>query len=400
VRLRPGRGLDDDTRMRPRRLCVVTTSRADYGLLYWILRDLRGNPRVRLQLVVTGMHFSARHGRTYQDIRADGFKPAAEVRETVRSDSDRAVAEAIGRITIGTSRALARLRPDLIVILGDRYELLAVAAAATAFRIPVAHLHGGEATEGLIDEPVRNAITKLSHLHLVAAKPYGKRVVSMGEEPWRVRVVGSPGLDHLRRSTLPNGEDVLAEIGAGPAGLRPLFMVTLHPETLSRATSRRHARELVRALATFRARIVVTATNADQEHVSIFRELKKLDRSTNAVKFVSNLGSARYLAILREADVLVGNSSSGLTEAPSFGTPVVNIGDRQKGRLRAANVIDVPASAPQIRSAIRRALTPAFRRRARRARNPYGEPGASSRIAKILSTVRIDERLLRKSSTT
>jgi len=373
-----------------RRIAVVTTSRADYGLLYWVLRELERDPRVRLQLVVTGMHFSREHGSTYRRIRADGFVPAAEVRVDVGAGTEEDIARSTGRMTF------ARLRPELVVVLGDRYELLPVASVATLFRVPIAHLHGGEATEGLIDEAVRHAVTKLSHLHLVAARPYAERVRAMGEEPWRIRVVGTPGLDHLRRTPLPPLAETLARIGLPIHDRRPLVLVTYHPVTLQAGQAARQARALARALAAVPARVVVTAPNADPEYRPIIRALSTLTRSRSEVRFVADLGSAGYLSLLKHADVMVGNSSSGLTEAPSFGLPVVNVGDRQRGRLRAANVIDVEPTAASIGRGVRRALSPAFRRRARAAKNPYGGPGASVRIAKLLASVPLDERLLTK----
>jgi len=291
--------------------------------------------------------------------------------------------------------ALERLKPDLMVVLGDRYELLAATAAATAFRLPIAHLHGGESTEGLIDEAVRHAVTKLSHLHLVAARPYAERLVRMGEERWRVRIVGSPGLDHLARTELPHARDALRHIGM-PDDDRPLLVVTQHPITLHPGESRREAKALARALGRIDARIVITAANADQEHRQVFDALRSLRNSRATVRFVATLGTATYWSLLREADALVGNSSSGLLEAPSFGTPVVNIGDRQRGRLRSANVIDVKPEAAAIERGIAKALTPTFRASARQSRNPYGAAGASDRIVRILTSIPIDRRLLQK----
>jgi UDP-N-acetylglucosamine 2-epimerase (non-hydrolysing) len=370
-----------------RRIAVVTTSRADYGLLYWVLRELQRDRRVRLQLIVTGMHFSPEHGSTYRRIRADGFVPAAEVRVDVGAGTEEDIARSTGRITAGVASAFARLRPELVVVLGDRYELLPVATVATLFRVPIAHLHGGEATEGLIDEAVRHAVTKLSHLHLVAARAYGERVRALGEEPWRIHVVGSPGLDHLRRTTLPPLAKTLAAIGLAIDDPRPLVLVTYHPVTLQPGQAVRQAGALARALAAIPARVVVTAPNADPEYRPVIRVLATLNGSRSEVRSVADLGSAAYLSLLKHADVMVGNSSSGLTEAPSLGLPVVNVGDRQRGRLRAANVIDVEPNAASIGRGIRRALSPAFRRQARGAKNPYGGPGASARIAELLATV-------------
>jgi len=383
----------------PRRIAVVSTSRADYGLLHWVLRGIARSPRAKLQLILMGSHFSPGHGSTHRAVRADGFRPAAEIRVVPRGDSDRAIARSIGRATVAVADAFARLRPDLVVVLGDRYELLAVGAAATIFRIPIAHLHGGESTEGAIDEVVRHALTKLSHLHLVATRSHAARVVSMGEERWRIRVVGAPGLDHLTRTRLPPAREVLAAAGLPADDGRPLLVVTHHPTTLRPGTSGSEAKAIARALATFDARILVTAPNADPEYRSIARALRSADGRRGSVRFVANLGTAAYWSLLRAADVVVGNSSSGLLEAPSFGTPVVNVGDRQRGRPRGANVIDVPPTAARIRAGIAKALSPGFRRTARRAVNPYGGPGASDRIVRILTAEPLGPRLLRKRST-
>ena len=382
-----------------RRIAVVSTSRADYGLLHWILRGLARSPRASLQLILMGSHFSPQHGATHRAVRADGFRPAAEIRVVPQGDSDRAIARSIGRATVAVADAFARLRPDLVVVLGDRYELLAVGAAATVFRLPIAHLHGGESTEGAIDEVVRHALTKLSHLHLVATRSHAERVAAMGEERWRIHVVGAPGLDHLTRTKLPPARDVLAAVGLPADDGRPLFLVTYHPTTLHPGASGSEAKALARAIASFDARVLVTAPNADPEYRSIARALRSIDRRRRDVRSVANLGTAAYWSVLRAADVVIGNSSSGLLEAPSFGTPVVNVGDRQGGRLRGANVLDVPPRAAAIRAGIAKALSPAFRRTARRAVNPYGGPGASERIVRILTAEPLGPRLLRKRST-
>jgi UDP-hydrolysing UDP-N-acetyl-D-glucosamine 2-epimerase len=386
------------SRAGTRRIAVVSTSRADYGLLQWVLRGLERSPRAALQLILMGSHYSAAHGSTYRAVRADGFRPAAEIRTAPHGDSERAIARSVGQATIALADAFARLRPDLVVVLGDRYELLAVGAVATIYRLPIAHLNGGEATEGAIDEAVRHAITKLSHLHLVAARPQAGRVAAMGEERWRIRVVGAPGLDHLARTTLPPAAEVLRTVGLPEDDGRPLFVVTQHPITLRPGASRAEARALARAISSFGARVVVTASNADPEYRAIAAELRAIDARRATVRFAASLGTAAYWSLVRAADAVIGNSSSGLLEAPSFGTPVVNVGDRQRGRLRATNVIDVDATATAIRTGIARALTPAFRRTARRARNPYGGPGASDRIVRILTTEPLGPRLLEKRS--
>src|SRR5438477_1206831 len=268
----------------PRRIAVISTSRADYGLLLWVLRGLEQSPRASLQLILMGSHYSVAHGSTHRAVRADGLRPAAEIRAVPRGDSERAIARSIGEATIALADAFARLRPELVVVLGDRYELLAVGAAATIFRLPIAHLNGGEATEGAIDEAVRHAITKLSHLHLVAARPQARRVAAMGEERWRIRVVGAQGLDHLARTTLPPATEVLRAAGLPADDGRPLFVVTQHPITLRPGASRAEAKALARAISSFDARVLVTASNADPEYRAIAAELRAV-RGRATIRF-------------------------------------------------------------------------------------------------------------------
>jgi UDP-hydrolysing UDP-N-acetyl-D-glucosamine 2-epimerase len=380
---------------RPRRIAVVSTGRADYGPLFWVLKGLADRPECRLQLILMGGHFARGQGSTHRAVAADGFVPAAEIRTPPRGDSDAAIAASIGRSTVALGEALDRLRPDIIVILGDRYELLAVGAAATAFRIPLVHLHGGEATGALIDDAVRNSITKLSHLHLVAAKPYAERVARLGEQKWRIRVVGAPSLDHLAKTALPRAEPILARLGVSSDD-RPLLMVTLHPVTLRRGETVKEAKALAAALRGLPVRAIVTAPNTDNEHRAVLSVLRGASSSTATIRSAASLGTAAYWALMRAADVVVGNSSSGLLEAPSLGVPTVNIGDRQKGRLRGRSVIDVRADPSAIRRGIRRALSPAFKARARTGVNPYGGPGASARIVEIILSEPLDRRLLEK----
>jgi UDP-hydrolysing UDP-N-acetyl-D-glucosamine 2-epimerase len=380
---------------RKRRIAVVSTGRADYGPLSAVLGRLARRPDVTLQLILMGGHFTRQQGSTHRAVRADGFVVSASIRTAPRGDDDLAIASSIGRSVTALGRAFGDLRPDLVVVLGDRYELLAVGVAATTFRIPIAHLHGGEATGAVIDDAVRNAVTKLSHLHLVAAKAYGDRVARLGEARWRIRVVGAPGLDQLTTLPLPPPAEVLRRLGV-PDDDRPLLLVTQHPVTLRPGESAAAAQALARALSRSRVRVVVTGTNTDHESRAVRTALRHAASSTASVSYAPSLGTAAYWSVLRAADAVVGNSSSGLLEAPSFGIPTVNIGDRQRGRLRASSVIDVQASAAAIQRGITRALTPRFRARARRTRNPYGGAGASDRIVEILAREPLDRRLLEK----
>jgi UDP-hydrolysing UDP-N-acetyl-D-glucosamine 2-epimerase len=365
--------------------------------MQWVLRDLMSDQRVRLQLIVAGAHYSRRQGLTFRSILRDGFRPVAQIRSWAAEDEEQ-IASTIGRMTVGFAHAFRRLRPDILLLLGDRSELLAAASAATVFRIPIAHLHGGETTLGATDEAVRNAVTKLSHLHLVSADAHGDVVRHLGEEARRIRVVGAPGLDHLKRTRLPSPQSVLEGLTIPVSDERPLFLVTFHPATLEPGAAEAATKNLLRAIAHFSARVVITAPNTDPEHERIYKLLRKFHSRGTLVRFVATLGAPAYLSVLKVADVVIGNSSSGLIEAPSFGTPVVDIGSRQRGRLRAANVIHVAADAESIRKGIARALTPPFVRAAQKARNPYYRAGSSKRIARILASIPLDGRLLRKNA--
>lgn len=367
-----------------RRIAVVTGTRADYGLLYWLVHDLHAAPDFELQLVVTGMHLMARFGRTVEVIERDGFPIAAKVDLRLEDDSSLAVARAIGTGTAGLADAFTRLQPDWVVILGDRFEALAAACAAFTLRLPIAHLHGGEITEGALDDGYRHAITKLAALHFTAAKPYRRRVIQMGEPSERVYNVGAPGLEHwvrtplLSRSELERALDF--ELG------EPTLLVTFHPVTLDEGSPADQCRELLAALDAFgQARIVFTMPNADPGGAAIIPLLEEyVARHPQRCRLFASLGQQRYLSLLRHVQAVVGNSSSGIIEAPSAGCATVNIGDRQRGRLRAASVIDCAPRRSDIEAAIRRALDPAFRATLREVRNPYGDGHVAARILRVL----------------
>lgn len=379
---------------RPRRLAVLTTGRADYGQLYWLLRGARADRTLRLQLVVTGSHLDRAQGRTVAEIRRDGFRPAAEVPMTPRRDDPEGAALAVARGTAGFARALARLKPDLLVVLGDRFELLAACAAATALRVPIAHLHGGEVTEGVLDEQVRHAVTKLSHLHFTAAEPYRRRVVGMGEDPRRVFNFGAPAVEALRRLTYLDRAELERRLGLSLAP--PVLLVTWHPASLSGAEAASGVEPILRAVARSGARAVITFANADAGGRAVNARVKAFAAGRPGVRAVAALGRTGYLSLMRLCSAVVGNSSSGIAEAPSLKVPTVNAGDRQKGRLKAPSVIDCAPTEAAVLKAIRLALTPAFRRARCRGVNPYGSGRTAERILRVLKTVPLGERLLRK----
>ncbi|MBF0305826.1 MAG: UDP-N-acetylglucosamine 2-epimerase (hydrolyzing) [Alphaproteobacteria bacterium] len=373
-----------------RRVCVFTGGRADWGLLRWLARDLRDDPAVELRLLVSGGHLCPEFGLTARQIEEDGFTIDARVDMVLAGDSPVATAKAIGLGTIGFADALDRIAPDILVVLGDRYEALAVAQAAMMLRLPIAHIHGGEATEGAIDEAIRHALTKMAHLHFAAAEPYRRRIIQMGEAPDRVCGVGAPGLDNLAR--LPALDRAGLEAALGFALPAPFFLVTYHPATLSAVDPSVPMAALLDALDEFpEARVLLTKANADTagrvvNHMIDAYAAARPDR----VLATASLGQLRYLSALRLADAVIGNSSSGIIEAPAAATPTVNLGMRQRGRLRAASIIDCAEDRPSIAAAIREALAPSMRARLDPRAAPYGGGGASARIASILRDVPLD----------
>jgi UDP-hydrolysing UDP-N-acetyl-D-glucosamine 2-epimerase len=377
-----------------RTIGVVTVARSDYGHLIPLLESLRDTPEITLQLYAAGAHLSPRFGHTVDVIAADGWPITDRIEMTAASDAAVDVAAAAGSGLAGFARAFARGRPDLIVLLGDRLEMLAAAVAALPLTIPVAHLHGGEVTEGAIDEQARHAISKLAHLHFPAAERYARRILRMGEELWRVHCCGAPGLDRLARLASVPREELARRVGL-PL-LRPTLLVTFHPVTLEPGETERQVEELAAALDAVQGTVIITYPGADVGYRAVIGRLEALARSRPETRMATGLGEDGYCSLLREADVMVGNSSSGLIEAPSFGLPVVNVGSRQRGRLRAANVIDVEPARSEIVAGVRRALDPAFRASLAGLANPYGDGHAAPRIAKVLAGVELGPRLLRK----
>lgn len=371
----------------PRRIAVVTATRAEYGLLRGLLTAVRADPALSLQTVVTGTHLEERFGHTVEEIRADGFAIDAEVPLGLTGDSGLDAALALARGLDGMARAFDRLRPDLVVVLGDRFEILGPVQAALLQRIPVAHIHGGELTEGVIDDAVRHAVTKMASLHCVAAEIFARRVRQLGEPPERIFVVGAPGVDAVATlEFLPRDRiaaDLDLELGA------PLILATYHPETLGDLPPAQAIAELLAALDGIpEARIVFTGVNADPGHDAVSAAIAAFaEARPGRVRFRESLGQRRYLSLMRLADAVVGNSSSGIIEAPAAGVPTVNIGDRQKGRPRAASVIDCGPGRAAIAAALARALDPAFKAGIAGQALPYGGGGAATRIKDILATV-------------
>lgn len=377
------------------RIWAATTSRADYGIYLPLLRALRADRRCRLGLLVSGMHLSPDFGLTVRAIEADGFEIAARVEMLLAGDSPESVSKSTGVGILGCAQAFAHGRPDLLLVLGDRFEMHAVALAALPFQIPVAHIHGGELTAGAIDDALRHSLTKLCHLHYVSTRGYAQRVRQLGEEPWRICVSGALGLDQLRATRLLDKREL--ETALQLRLERPPFLVTFHPATLEHERSADHARELLAALAGTKRPVVFTATNADPGGRAIADAIRAFVATHPEARLFENLGSVRYFSLMRLSAAMIGNSSSGLIEGPALRLPVVNVGSRQDGRVRGANVIDVPCDRLSIERGIRRALEPRFKRRLRTARNPYGNGGAAPRIVAHLFAALASRRpLLRK----
>lgn len=372
-----------------RRIAVFTGTRAEYGLLCWLMRAIRDDAALELQLIVSGMHLSPEYGVTWREIEADGFRIDAKVEMLLSSDSAVGIVKSMGVGTIGFADALDRLRPDILVVLGDRYEALAVAQAAMVMGIPIAHLHGGERTEGLIDESIRHAITKMSQLHFTSTEAYRKRVIQLGESPERVFNVGAPGLESIRRLE-PMPVEAL-EVSLGFALGEQPFLVTYHPVTLAEEGGLEALDNLLRALEQFPdRRIVITYPNADAHNRALIEALERFADGNDRVLLARSLGQRRYLSLMRVAGAVIGNSSSGLIEAPGFRVPTVDIGPRQQGRLHPETVVHCGEDEPSIVDAIRKCLSPDFRARCGQSVNPYGDGHVSKRIVFVLKEVPLD----------
>lgn len=379
-----------------RTIAAVTTSRADWGHLEWPLRLLEAHPGVDLRLLVGGAHVEARFGNTIDAIERAGFQIHRRVPFLAEEDSDRGMGLGIGQAVTGFTEALADLRPDLLLLIADRFEMLAPAAAALALRIPIAHIEGGEISEGAIDQQVRDALTKMSHLHLVPTEDAAARVIAMGEESWRVTVSGAPSLDHVRRSELPSREAVEAAIGMSldPAPI----VVAFHPVTMHRDTTD-EAEAFFAALAKAPRPIVFCFPNADAGYSRVIELSQAVCKARDDAVLRVNLDHLVYWALLREAALLAGNSSSGIMETASLELPTLNVGIRQQGRTRAGNVIDVPAEELAIAAGLDEALAPGFRSTLQGLVNPYGDGHAAERIVETLTACPLGDRLRMKDST-
>jgi len=382
--------------MHKRKICVVTGSRADYGLLQLLMKEIRGDARLQLQIIATGMHLSPEFGLTFKQIEEGGFHVDEKVEMLLSSDTPKGIAKSIGLGVIGFADAFERVKPDVVVFLGDRFEIFAAAQAAMAARIPIAHIHGGETTEGAIDEAMRHAITKMACFHFVAAEPYRRRVIQMGEDPDRVINVGAPGLDNLKRMRLLNRYALEKAIDF-PLG-KLSFLVTYHPVTLSKADPSVPMHELLVAIDSFpQARTIFTKTNADTYGRIINKMIDEyVAEHPEHTRAFTSLGQLRYLSTMKHVDAVIGNSSSGLLEAPALRKPTINIGDRQKGRLRASSVIDCVEKIEAIVSAVKKALSEPFQLSLKNVVSPYGQGNASLEIKEYLKRVDLGGVLMKQ----
>jgi UDP-N-acetylglucosamine 2-epimerase (non-hydrolysing)/GDP/UDP-N,N'-diacetylbacillosamine 2-epimerase (hydrolysing) len=371
----------------------VTTSRADYSHLYWPLRELAAHPDVELGIFVLGAHLSPEFGNTVREIERDGFFIQARIECLLSSDTDTGMAKTIGLATLGLADALTAWRPDLLLLIADRYEMLAPASVALALRIPIAHIEGGEVSQGAVDDAVRNALTKLAHIHFTSTATARRRVIAMGEEPWRVHHAGAPSLDHLRRSSLLTRDALQARLGIELVA--PTLVVAYHPVTILRDTTV-EADAFFAALERAAGQIIFVYPNADAGSRALIERTEVLRKTRDNTQVFVNLDAGTYWSLLSYADALVGNSSSGIMEAASFALPVVNVGMRQHGRERADNVLDVQPEAESILAAIDRALAPEFRYDLRGMTNPYGSGTAAVTIARVLTTVGLDGLLVKQ----
>jgi UDP-N-acetylglucosamine 2-epimerase (non-hydrolysing)/GDP/UDP-N,N'-diacetylbacillosamine 2-epimerase (hydrolysing) len=376
-----------------RRIGVVTTSRADYSHLYWPLRELSAHPEVDLAVFILGAHLSPDFGSTVKEIERAGFPIQARIECLLSSDTDTGMAKTIGLAILGLADALTAWRPDILLLIADRYEMLAPASVALALRIPIAHIEGGEISQGAIDDHVRNALTKLAAIHFTSTPTTRRRVISMGEEPGRVHHAGAPSLDHLTRSVLLNRNTIETQLGITLTP--PTILAAWHPVTILRNTNA-EADAFFAVLAAAPGQLIFVYPNADAGSHALIQRTRQLAAARPNTHIYVNLEAITYWSLLANVTCMIGNSSSGIMEAASFALPVVNVGMRQQGRERARNIIDAPAETEAIQAALHRALSPEFRNSLAGMENPYGNGTAAQTIARVLTTVPLEGLLIKQ----
>lgn len=371
-----------------RKVCVVTGTRAEYGLLYWLMKEIEADATLELQLVVTGMHLSPEFGLTYKEVERE-FRISKKIEILLSSDTSVGVSKSMGLAQISFAEAYAELSPDIVVVLGDRFEIFSAAAAAMMARIPIAHIHGGEATEGLIDEAIRHSITKMSQMHFTATETYRRRVIQLGEDPKRVFNVGAIGLDNINKLNLLSKDEFEESIGFKLGANN--YLITFHPVTLEHAAAKQFQEIICAVDELENTHLIFTKANADTEGRAINTLIDNYVASNidKAIAFIS-LGQIRYLSALQYVDAVIGNSSSGIIEAPSFKIGTINIGERQRGRIKAESVIDCEPYKESILEALRTLDANQFKKKLNAIQNPYGTGGASKEICRILSEIKLD----------
>ncbi|WP_272688342.1 UDP-N-acetylglucosamine 2-epimerase [Providencia sp. PROV142] len=371
-------------------IAVFTGTRAEYGLLFWLLKDIQADPELNLQLLVSGMHLSPEFGETYQQIEQDGFNITEKIEILLSSNSPIGTAKSMGLGILGFSDAFSRMEPDVLVILGDRFEALAAAQTAMILRIPVVHLHGGEITEGAYDDAIRHAITKLSYLHGTSTEEYRQRVIQLGESPERVKNIGAIGLDHLKRGKFLELKELSKSLNFKLEN--PYFLVTYHPVTLANESPEESFKAILDALDQYPDyQVILTYPNADDGGRRIIPILEEYAaRNPERVLSIPSLGQLRYLSAVKHAAAVIGNSSSGIIEVPSFNVPTVNIGARQKGRLAAKSVLNCSANSKSICDTIQQALSKSYALNNDKIINPYGQGDSSSQVINMIKTLNFE----------
>ena len=382
--------------MTGRKICIITGSRAEYGLLYWLMKDILDDPELELIIMVTGMHLSTEFGLTYEEIEKDGFTINKKVDLLYESDTPEGIAKSTGLGIIGFSDAFKKIQPDIIIVLGDRFEILSACTAAMFFNIPIAHISGGETTEGAFDEAIRHSITKMAWWHFVAAKEYKKRVIQLGEDPNRVHLVGSPSIDSIKKTKLLKKTKLEKLLGL--KFKKKNLLITYHPVTLEKKSSKNSLQSLLNVLDKLNdTYIIFTEPNADTDNRIIKRMINKfvLSHEKNSISF-SSMGRLNYLSTLQFVDGVIGNSSSGLTEAPTFKIGTINIGDRQKGRLKADSIIDCSSTEESIFYALSTLYSSQFQNNLKNINNPYGVGNTTEKIISVLKDGKIPKNLKKK----
>ncbi len=377
-----------------RKICIVTGTRADYGLLHWVMQGIKDDNELTLQIIATGMHLSPEFGLTYREIEKDGFQIDCKVEMLTSSDTPVGITKSMGLGLIGFADAFNQLKPDLIVVLGDRFEIFSAVSAALVACIPVAHLHGGETTEGAFDEALRHSITKMSHLHFVAADEYCRRVIQLGESPERVFLVGGLGVDNIKRLKLLARTELEASLNF-KLGEKSL-LITFHPVTLETSSAKEQMVELLAVLSELKdTQLIFTLPNADSDGRILIKLINNFVEQHKNSRAYTSLGQICYLSCISHVDGILGNSSSGLLEAPSFKKGTINIGNRQRGRLQASSVINCEPTRQSIALAIQKLYSTEFQKKLSNVNNLYGDGGASDKIVEIIKRYPVDDIVMK-----